>query len=211
MLDIHVLWCHLTDCPQNISKNLNVGCCGLVDWSIVMLHIHVLPSSHLHSRLNAWLQRVGQRRLQDEMRIISILGFGASYIRYFTVWCHLTDCPQNISKDLNVSCALLPRSPSRLSPINTLRPIQNGRHFADDTFKLIFIDENVRILIIISLKFVSKCLINNIPALVQIMAWRQPGDKPLSEQMMVNLLTHICVTRPQWVKSSRSIHNITTD
>ena len=32
------------------------------------------------------------------------------------------------------------------------------------------------------------------------MAWRQIGDKPLSEPMMVNLLTHICVTRPQWVK-----------
>ena len=29
--------------------------------------------------------------------------------------------------------------------------------------------------------------INNIPALVQIMAWHQPGDKPLSEQMMVSL------------------------
>ena len=42
--------------------------------------------------------------------------------------------------------------------------------------------------------------INNIPALVQIMAWRQLGDKPLSEAMMVLLLTHICVTRPQWVK-----------
>ena len=39
-----------------------------------------------------------------------------------------------------------------------------------------------------------------IPALVQIMAWRRPGDKPLSEPMMVSLLTHICVTRPQWVK-----------
>ena len=43
--------------------------------------------------------------------------------------------------------------------------------------------------------------INNIPALVQIMAWRRPGDKPLSETMMVSLLTHICVTRPQWVKT----------
>ena len=40
-----------------------------------------------------------------------------------------------------------------------------------------------------------------IPALVQIMAWRRPGDKPLSEAMMVNLLTHICVSRPQWVKT----------
>ena len=34
------------------------------------------------------------------------------------------------------------------------------------------------------------------------MAWRRPGDKPLSEPMMENLLTHICVTRPQWVKIS---------
>ena len=76
---------------------------------------------------------------------------------------------------------------------NTLRPRQNGRHFADNTFKRIFMNENVRISINISLKFVSKCLIKNIPALVQIMAWRRPGDKPLSEPMIINLLTHICI------------------
>ena len=83
--------------------------------------------------------------------------------------------------------------------VNTLRPRQHGRHFADDTFKRIFLNENVIISIKISLKFVPKGPINNIPALVQIMAWRLPGDKPLSEAMMVSLLTHICVTRPQWV------------
>ena len=32
------------------------------------------------------------------------------------------------------------------------------------------------------------------------MAWRLPGDNPSSEPMMVSVLTHICVTRPQWVK-----------
>ena len=89
----------------------------------------------------------------------------------------------------------------KLECINTLRPRQNGRHFADDTFKRIFVNENVRILIEISLKFVPKGPINNIPALVQIMAWRRPGDKPLSEPMMVCLPTHICVTRPQWVNT----------
>ena len=83
---------------------------------------------------------------------------------------------------------------------NTLRPRQNGRHFPDDTLKRNFMNENARISINISLKFVPKGLINNIPALVQIMAWRRPGDKPLTEPMMVNLLTHICVTRSQWVK-----------
>ena len=87
------------------------------------------------------------------------------------------------------------------SIINTLRPRQDGRHFADDTFKYIFLNENVMISLKISLKFVPKGPINNIPALVQIMAWRRPDDKPLSELMMVSLLTHICVTRPQWVKS----------
>ena len=64
---------------------------------------------------------------------------------------------------------------------NTLRPRQNERHFADDTFKRIFMNESIRISIHISLKFVPKGLINNIPALVQIMAWRRTGDKPLSE------------------------------
>ena len=87
----------------------------------------------------------------------------------------------------------------RLFILNTLRPRQNGRHFADDTFKRIFMNENVRVSINISLKFVPKGLINNIPALVLIMAWCRPGDKPLSEPMMVTLLPHICVTRPQWV------------
>ena len=33
------------------------------------------------------------------------------------------------------------------------------------------------------------------------MAWRRPGDKPFSEPMMVNLLTHICLTRTQCCQS----------
>ena len=85
--------------------------------------------------------------------------------------------------------------------INTLRPIQNGRQFANDIFKRIFLNENIKISMKISLRFIPKCPIDNSPALVQIMAWRLPGDKPLSEPMMVSLLTHICVTRPQWLKA----------
>ena len=83
---------------------------------------------------------------------------------------------------------------------NTLRSGQNGRHFADDIFKCIFVNENVWIPIKISLKFVPKGPINNIPGIVQIIAWRRPANKPLSEPMIVRLLTHTCVTRPQWVK-----------
>ena len=93
---------------------------------------------------------------------------------------------------------------SRHHWVNTLRPRQNGRRFADDIFKRIFLNENVRISIKISLKFLrvqlTKGPINNNPSLVQVMAWRRSGDKPLAEAMMVSLLTHICVTWPQWVK-----------
>ena len=60
----------------------------------------------------------------------------------------------------------------------------------------------LKILNKISLKFVPKGPINNFPALVQIMAWRCPGDKPLSELMMLSLPMHICVTGLQWVKQS---------
>ena len=74
-----------------------------------------------------------------------------------------------------------------------------GRETMTDIFKHNFFNENVWILIAISLQFVLKGPVNNIPALVQIVAWCPPGDKPLSEPIMISLLTHICITRPQWV------------
>ena len=54
---------------------------------------------------------------------------------------------------------------------NSLRLRQNGRHFADNVFKCIFLNENVWISLKISMKFVPKGLINNISPLVQIMAF----------------------------------------
>ena len=72
-----------------------------------------------------------------------------------------------------------------------------------------FVNENVRISIKFSLKFVPKGPISKIPALVQIMAWHRPGDKPLPEPVMVSLLTHICVTRPQIIMHPTSTITIT--
>ena len=51
---------------------------------------------------------------------------------------------------------------------------------ADDMFKWIFLNENGRIPIQISLKFVTRSPIDNELAFIQIMAWHWPGDKPLS-------------------------------
>ena len=46
--------------------------------------------------------------------------------------------------------------------------------------------ENAGIAIQISVKHVSKCPIDNKPALVQIMAWHWTGDKPISKPMMAS-------------------------
>ena len=64
--------------------------------------------------------------------------------------------------------------------INTLRLRQNLRHFTDDIFKCVLLNEYAWISFKISLKFIPKFRIYNIPALVQIMAWHWPGNKPLS-------------------------------
>ena len=79
-----------------------------------------------------------------------------------------------------------------------------GRNKMDTIFQTPFSNEFPWMIIYdffikISLKFVPRGPINNMPALVQIMAWHWPGDKPLSEPRKVSLLTHIYVTRPQWI------------
>ena len=63
--------------------------------------------------------------------------------------------------------------------------------FQNDILKWIFLNESVWISIKISLKFVPRGLINNIPPLVQIVAWHQPGNKPLYEPIMVSLLAYM--------------------
>ena len=89
--------------------------------------------------------------------------------------------------------------------VNTLRPRQNGRQFPDNIFKCIFLNENVSISIKVSLKFVPKGRIDNYPVLVQIMAGRLPGDKPLSEPMLTDSLTHKCSSRWRWVNDKGDI------
>ena len=71
--------------------------------------------------------------------------------------------------------------------INTLRPIQSGRRFADDVFKCIFLMEMYEFCLKFHWSLFLRLPINNIPALVQIMAWRRSGDKPLSEPIMLSL------------------------
>ena len=70
--------------------------------------------------------------------------------------------------------------------INSLRSRQNGRHFTGDILKSIFVKENSWIPIEISLKFVPKSQIDNESSLVQVMACRLFGAKPLPKPMVTH-------------------------
>ena len=65
-------------------------------------------------------------------------------------------------------------------PLNKMAAI-----LADGIFKLLLLKESDRIPIQISLKCVPRSPIDNNPTLVQVMAWRRTGDKPLPEPMMI--------------------------
>ena len=57
-----------------------------------------------------------------------------------------------------------------------------------DNIKCIFLNENGRIPIRISLKWFPRSQINNKPVLVQVMAWRRTCDKPLPELMLTQFI-----------------------
>ena len=77
------------------------------------------------------------------------------------------------------SCSWPPTGP----PFDSCSPGQNGRHFVDDIFKCIFMNDKICILIEISLECVPRGPTDNNSALVSIIHWRRMGDKPLSEPM----------------------------
>ena len=63
------------------------------------------------------------------------------------------------------------------SEFGILRPRQSGRHFAGDIFKCTSMNENVWISIHITLMSIPKGPIDDMPTLVQKMAWHRTGDK----------------------------------
>ena len=73
---------------------------------------------------------------------------------------------------------------------------------ADDNFKCISCMKMIKIPIRISLKIVPTSLIDNEPALVQAMAWRRTGEKPLSEPMLTQF-TDAFGTSGRWVDTKK--------
>ena len=76
---------------------------------------------------------------------------------------------------------------------NTLRPRRNYYHFAEDIFNYILLQcmnfaYDFRIV-----EFLPKVRINNVPALLQIMAWRRASDEPLSEPTLASVFAFLCL------------------
>ena len=106
------------------------------------------------------------------------------YKNHQCYWCSKTSLP---------ALAMLP-----WQPILVLQLSHWGRDKMATFLQTTFSNENVWKSIKISLKFIPEGPNNNIPALVQIMARRRPGEEPFSEPMMVRSPTHVCITQPQW-------------
>ena len=126
--------------------------------------------------------------LEDKLRQWETMNACSEYVCLCLVLVYLGHVVTSLLKNTHSNWCTIVKRQHLVTWLNTLRPRQR-----------IFLNENVIISIWISLKFVPKGPINNIPALVQIMAWRRTGNKPLSEAMMASLLTHICITRSQRV------------
>ena len=77
------------------------------------------------------------------------------------------------------NCSIL--FPNKPLNLNSSPPGQNGRHFANGIFKPIVLNKKDTFFTSLSLKFVPEGPIDNNSTLVYIVAWRQIGDKPLSQ------------------------------
>ena len=182
------IFAHLLDCSI-------VPPC--TDWGSAVIGLSPHEAETWNSLAHALTEfRIGKRILVDDLRSFRRRRSKHHYwvlLPVTGVWSELMEQVWDVIRLKKIShlAWITPK-------FNTLRPTQNGQHFADDIFKRIYFNENVWIAIKISLKVVHKDPINNIPALVQIMDWRCPADKPLSEPMVISFPTHICITQPQW-------------
>ena len=169
--------------------------------------LSALLQLHLHSQLNTWLQWIRQRQLQDETRNINVLGLGVTYIRELTVYAfEKHGCNYLFMSDL-MQVELLPvckRGPCWML-VGVLGTFVMLTHWSRNKMDAISQTTSSSAfswmkMFEFRLKFQWSLFLR--VQLTIFQHWRGPGDKPLSEPMMVSLTTHICVTRPQWVDFS---------
>ena len=140
--------------------------------SLVVMKLSAAHSTHELPRFlarflpSSWI-------ISDQRKLLKFIYTYSQYCVSWWPWSFSTE--HLFARKFQDSCA---------SALNTLRTRQNDRHFAD-SFQCIFLNGNFWILNKISLKYVPYGLIDSMTALVQIMAWCQTSDKPLSEEKSV--------------------------
>ena len=117
--------------------------------------------SHIRDTRKRWVNSSGDRKYKDLMMIEDYNNLAV-----------LVDHINGFVQDCSISSSLTHWGQDKMAAM----------------FQRIFLNKNLRSSIEISLKFICKVRFNIIPALVQMMAWRRPGDKPWSELMMASLL-----------------------
>ena len=152
---------------------------------IIVLRQKKNSAKHTTCNIISWLTRMAKMYKKSlivfEMFAKVIFDFDSAFC-FLMAWCFCNGA-RTFACTMMTKFLCLYTHQTSISRFNSLRPRQNRCHSAD-VFKCNFLNENVSIPIKISLKFVPKGPINNIPALVEIMAWHWTDDKPLSEPMM---------------------------
>ena len=160
----------------------------LIAWSVPSQYLNQcwnIVNSNLRNKLQWNLNRnvtIFVHKNAFEIVIWEMVSFEGSKV-YLKVYLSVPDC-MHIGPRFN-DIRLYFQGDS-IHCLSTLRLRQNGSHFTNNIFKCIFLMKNIYILTKISFKFPLKGLIQNDPALVQIMAWHWTGDKALSHHMKIN-------------------------
>ena len=106
---------------------------GHPQWTWLYMWLQHLPST-------IWLSEFPNQPCRDDVHgwiltLLVVFSFVVDYIWAPRAWCgFIQGCCSDIQEQVRNNSAF-----------NTLRQRQNGRHFADDTFKYIFLNENVRL------------------------------------------------------------------
>ena len=170
---------------------VNHNVLGDIHWEVLLRTTFVGDMSYLlestHGRLNlchtcqhilkAMAPRVAARHQHPDISSRNVLVSIAQYIRNRGI----PDTEHQAAMNTPTAVTLRFCSTIQGSVLTYWGRDKMAAIFQTTFSKLFFMNENSWISIKMSLVFVHRGPINNIPALVQTMAWHRPGDKPLSD------------------------------
>ena len=148
--------------------------CGYITNTYLIIHSLCICFFHCYLLVQFHWQLLSIAIACGEPRTLSPNESHRSCISYLVKW-NYTVLASRIcyfDRDRSQSLYIMIYSQVTLLDLNTLRITKTRRYFADDIFKWILLIENVEISLQILPKFVPNFRINNIPAMVQIMAGR---------------------------------------